>query len=113
LKYNAPCSEVASQDCTCKESAEELICKGYRNADDVRKETAKVILYILYDMGIDKETLKCCKIFDVNGVSLAKQICEKYDVEVERRLTILTQIQSITQEVKTGAKSDVSGIKSM
>lgn len=29
LKYSAPCSKVSSQDCTCKESAEELIHKGY------------------------------------------------------------------------------------
>lgn len=29
LKYSAPYSEVASQDCSYKESAEELICKGY------------------------------------------------------------------------------------
>ena len=57
---------------------------GYRKADGVRKETAKEILDMLYDMGIDKETLECCRIFDVNGVSLAKQICEKYDVEVEQ-----------------------------
>lgn len=84
LKYSAPCSEVASQDCTCKESAEELIHKGYRKADEVRKETAKEILNMLYATGIDKETLECCKIFDVNGVSLAKQICEKYGVEIEK-----------------------------
>lgn len=64
--------------------AEALYDAGYRKIDDVRKETAKVILYMLYDMGIDKETLECCRIFDVNGVSLAKQICEKYDVEIEK-----------------------------
>lgn len=81
---HAACIEVASQDCSYKESAEELICKGYRNADGVREETAKEILDMLYDMGIDKETLECCRIFDVNGVSLAKQICEKYGVEVEK-----------------------------
>ena len=57
---------------------------GYRKADGVRKETAKEILDMLYDMGIDKEMLECCRICDVNGVSLAKQICEKYDVEVEQ-----------------------------
>ena len=56
----------------------------YRKADGVRKETAKEILDMLYDMGIDKGILECCRIFDVNGVSLAKQICEKYDVEVEQ-----------------------------
>ena len=57
---------------------------GYRKADGVRKETAKEILDMLYDMGIDKVIFECCRIFDVNGVSLAKQICEKYGVEVEQ-----------------------------
>lgn len=51
---------------------------------NIRNDTAKEILDMLYDMGIDKEILECCRIFDVNGVSLAKQICEKYDVEVEK-----------------------------
>ena len=56
----------------------------YRKADGVRKETAKEILDRLYDMGIDKGMLECCRICDVNGVSLAKQICEKYGVEIEK-----------------------------
>ena len=64
--------------------AKALYDAGYRKVDDVRKETAREILDMLYDMGIDKETLECCRIFDVNGVSLAKQICEKYDVEIEK-----------------------------
>lgn len=51
---------------------------------NISKETAKEILYMLYDMGVDKEILECCRIFDVNGVSLAKQICEKYGVEIEK-----------------------------
>lgn len=51
---------------------------------NIRKETAKEILGMLYDMSIDKEILECCRIFDVNGVSLAKQICEKYGVEIEK-----------------------------
>lgn len=63
--------------------AKALYDAGYRKVDDVRKETAREILDMLYDMGIDKETLECCRIFDVNGVSFTKQICEKYDVEVE------------------------------
>lgn len=84
LKSNAPCDKFKSQDCVYKENAEALYNAGYRKADDVHKETAKVILYMLYDMGIDKGTLECCRIFDVNGVSLAKQICEKYGVEVEK-----------------------------
>ena len=66
------------------EYAEAIYNAGYRKVDEVRKETAKVILYMLYYMGIDKGTLECCRIFDVNGVSLAKQICEKYDVEIEK-----------------------------
>ena len=57
---------------------------GYRKADGVRKETAKEILDMLYDMGIDKEMLECCRMFDVNGVALAKQICEKYGVGIEK-----------------------------
>lgn len=55
---------------------------GYRKADGVRKETAKEILDMLYDIGIDNEILECCSIYDVDGASLAKQICEKYGVEV-------------------------------
>lgn len=66
------------------EYAEAVYNAGYRKADGVRKETAKEILDMLYVMGIDKETLECCRIFDVNGVSLAKQICEKYGVEIEQ-----------------------------
>ena len=51
---------------------------------NIRKETAREILDMLYDMGIDKEMLECCRIFDVNGVSLATPICEKYGVEIEK-----------------------------
>ena len=51
---------------------------------NIRRETAKEILDMLYDIGIDKETFECCRVFDVNGVSLAKQICEKYGVEIEK-----------------------------
>lgn len=53
-----------------------------REVGKARKETAKEILDMLYDMGIDKEILGCCRTYDVNGVSLAKQICEKYGVEI-------------------------------
>ena len=52
--------------------------------EKARKETAREILNMLYDMGIDKEILECCRIFDVNGVSLTKQICEKYGAEIEK-----------------------------
>ena len=66
------------------EYAKAVYDAGYRKVDDVRKETAREILDMLYDMGIDKETLECCRIFDVNGVSFTKQICEKYGVEIEK-----------------------------
>lgn len=66
------------------EYAEAIYNAGYRKVDEVRKETAKEILDMLYDMGIDNEILECCRRCDVDGVSLAKQICEKYDVEVEQ-----------------------------
>ena len=55
-----------------------------REIEKARKETAREILDMLYDMGIDKEILECCRIYDVDGVSLAKQICEKYSVEIEK-----------------------------
>lgn len=55
-----------------------------REVEKARKETAREILDMLYDEGIDKEILECCRICDVNGVSLAKQICEKYGVEIEK-----------------------------
>ena len=61
--------------------AEAVYDAGYHKTDIIRKETAKEILDMLYDMGIDNEMLECCRICDVNGVSLAKQICEKYGVE--------------------------------
>ena len=82
----------------CEDIVEALHEAGYGNISEykaeierlkeetsnIRKETAKEILDMLYDMGIDKEILECCRIFDVNGVSLAKQICEKYGVETEK-----------------------------
>ena len=51
--------------------------------EKARKETAREILNMLYDVGINKEICECCRIFDVNGVSLAKQICKKYGVYLE------------------------------
>ena len=61
--------------------AEAVYNAGYRKAEGVRKETAKEILDMLYDQGIDEEIIEYCGVFDVNGVSLAKQICEKYGVK--------------------------------
>ena len=84
--HGYPCPVLAKyRPCEAAlEYAKAVYDGGYRKADGVRKETAKEILDMLYDMGIDKEMLECCRISDVNGVSLAKQICEKYDVEVEQ-----------------------------
>lgn len=92
--------EVNGEDCCCVHyiCATFLVDAGYGDISEykaeierlkaetsnIRMETAKEILDMLYDIGIDKETLECCRIFDVNGVSLAKQICEKYGVEIEK-----------------------------
>ena len=56
---------------------------GYRKADEVRKETAKEILDMIYEQGIDNEILGYCRRFYVNGISIAKQICEKYGVQMK------------------------------
>lgn len=92
--------EVNGEDCCCVHyiCATFLVDAGYGDVSEykaeierlkaetsnIRRETAKEILDMLYDIGIDKETLECCRIFDVNGVLLAKQICEKYGVEIEK-----------------------------
>ena len=66
------------------EYAEALYNAGYRFLNKVRKETAKEILDMLYGLGVDNEILENCKIYDVNGVAIAKQIIEKYGVEIEK-----------------------------
>lgn len=84
------CCERFCQDVLCKDALkliteqEKEIERLKEETSNIRKETAKEILDMLYDMGIYKETLECCRIFDMNGVSLAKQICEKYGVEIEK-----------------------------
>lgn len=42
LKCCAPCSDIASQDCTCKESAEELIYKGYGKVSEYKAEIERL-----------------------------------------------------------------------
>lgn len=88
---DCPYNDVGNCGDTLKTDACELIVEQENEIErfkeetsNIRKETAKEILDMLYDMGIDKETLECCRIFDVNGVSIAKQICKKYGVEIEK-----------------------------
>lgn len=89
--YNPQCDEYEPHTCshcyanTTKigDFAEMLYNAGYRKADEVRNETAKEILKILYDQGIDKNIIECCSIYDINGILIAKEICEKYGVKVE------------------------------
>ena len=92
------CDYQYEKDCNQYRKALALVQAGYGDVSEykaeierlkvktsnIRNDTAKEILDMLYDIGIDKETLECCRIFDVNGVSLAKQICEKYGVEIEK-----------------------------
>ena len=42
LKYSAPCIEVANQDCTCKESAEELLDAGYGDVSEYKAEIERL-----------------------------------------------------------------------
>ena len=61
LKCCAPCSEVASQDCTCKESAEELICKGYGKVSEYKAEIERLkdeIIYLKLKVAIRDNALK-------------------------------------------------------
>ena len=78
LKYRKP-----GTDCQSMCISENLYNAGYRKADEVRNETAKEILKILYDQGIDKNIIECCSIYDINGILIAKEICGKYGVKVE------------------------------
>lgn len=61
LKCCAPCSEVASQDCTCKESAEELIHKGYGKVSEYKAEIEDLkdeIIYLERKIAIRDNALK-------------------------------------------------------
>lgn len=56
---------------------------GYRKAEEVRKETAKKFLKILYDMGVDRQTVETCGNYDVNGSALARFVSQEFGVEVD------------------------------
>lgn len=62
LKYSAPCSEVASQDCTYKGSAEELLCKGYGDIKQAKIDVLAELkcrygLYYLSAFGVKERML--------------------------------------------------------
>lgn len=87
--YNAGYRKVGKDEIVVKKSEQkqwlkDCIESNKKTEEIARKETAREILDMLYDMGIDNEILECCRICDVNGVSLAKQICEKYGLEIEK-----------------------------
>lgn len=55
------CSEVASQDCSYKESAEELICKGYGKVSEYKAEIERLkdeIIYLERKVAIRDNALK-------------------------------------------------------
>lgn len=85
--FNGQCS--SPYPCYCGQPVEVnprnylKIVSSNRTEEQIRKETAKEILKILYDHGIDKEIMEFCSNYDVNGVALAEEICEKYGVVVE------------------------------
>lgn len=66
----------------CNQTVRDISMKKDAEINQARKETAIEILDMLYDMGVDKGMCEYCRTFDVNGVSLAEQICEKYGVDM-------------------------------
>ena len=54
-----------------------------RKEEEVRKETAKRFLKMLYDMGVDRQTVETCGFYDVNGSALARFVSQEFGVEVE------------------------------
>lgn len=60
IRYST-CSEVASQDCSYKESAEELICKGYGKVSEYKAEIERLkdeIIYLERKVAIRDNALK-------------------------------------------------------
>lgn len=70
-------------DCKYCFAATRAYNAGYRKADEVKKETAKRFLKMLYDMGVDRQTIETCGIYDVNGSALARFVSQEFGVEVE------------------------------
>lgn len=56
---------------------------GYRKEEEVQKETAKKFLKMLYDMGVDRQTVETCGLYDVNGSALARFVSQEFGVEVD------------------------------
>lgn len=81
-KFEIQCYDC-HRDCNVEEDSERLYDAGYRKADEVRKETAKRFLKMLYDIGVDRQTIETCGIYDVNGSELARFVSQEFGVEVE------------------------------
>lgn len=60
-----------------------LVNAGYRKEEEVQKKTAKRFLKMLYDMGVDRQTVETCGFYDVNGSALARFVSQEFGVEVE------------------------------
>ena len=72
-----------SKACTANIVSIKLYDAGYRKSDEVEKQTAKRFLKMLYDMGVDRQTVETCGLYDVNGSALARFVSQEFGVEVE------------------------------
>lgn len=82
-KSCAKCKGEPNVQCGAWNEATRLYDAGYRKADEVRKEIAKRFLKMLYDIGVDRQTIETCGIYDVNGSELARFVSQEFGVEVE------------------------------
>lgn len=77
------CERCKYSPCGARRTCENLVDKGYRKEEEVQKETAKRFLKMLYDMGVDRQTVETCGIYDVNGSALARFVSQEFGVEVD------------------------------
>lgn len=116
LKYSAPCSDIASQDCTYKESAEELIHKGYGDISEYKAEIANLkadfdSLQESYEFVRDcdaehcleiNETVKQAKIDVLNEVKKCSR-CDNFFPDGKwHRYVLVSDIDILIEEVENG-----------
>lgn len=109
LKYSAPCSEVASQDCTCKESAEELICKGYGDVSEYKSEIERLKAEIIkQDQAIIERNFELVELEEkvkqaqIDVLDKAKDLMDKYYVFEDVSSYFIDDFKELIKEVQNG-----------
>lgn len=113
LKYSAPCSDIASQDCTCKESAEELIYKGYGNVSEYKAEIERLKddyaklqeQFAQYQMASDKEIMAQVKQAQIDVLNELKKKTHNYYSSIDsycvsQHIVLVRDIDELIKEVK-------------